>query len=284
MYKELLLDKLGIESLNKFANFIEENRSFEELQIDNVRINGRDIKIYKAGHSVSLESENGDLLTVSVIDKNQFEFDRREVKFMFRFPNKDFLVIDGSTSALQDGLDKEELIDSLKVHVIKADGETHDLDWTLTPSVMEETDEGIKYHNMILSYDGETILKINDESVPSFESIKSFDINEEKEKINKIINNEKIELNDVTKKYLIEAMDKLDKKSNYLKKSNKDYEYVTNKVSHLVDVKNSVLDGIENYTINEKDIDESTSWLNGLCKELVDKYDIQNIKKLVKKY
>ena len=283
MYKELLLDKIGIDSIVGLANFIEENRSFEELQVESVDINNKDYKLAKRGNMVSIESPTGELLTVSVNDNEIHPFDRRDVKVLYTLSNKDYLEFEGTASVDRDGIDKDELTDSLKVKYIRSiTGESYDLGWDLYPKEIEDTDDGIKYHNLYVSFDGNEILKINGESIPSKQAIIDFNANIEKEKVYKIIDNENIQLNEVTKKYLDEAITKACSKSSYLKKSMKDYEKVTKIVTNLINVRDTAVDEIEEFSIKGNEINESTEWLTGLVTHLMNKYDITKIKKLVK--
>ena len=119
---------------------------------------------------------------------------------------------------------------------------------------VEFTSDGIKYDNKVVSMTGDSLLSINGELVPNKDIFDSFNLEEERKKINKIINDNK-DLHEFTIEALEETSRKLDGKERYVKKILGFYENDINIIRKAIECRNTIASNIENSIINKNGLE-----------------------------
>lgn len=234
MNKEEVLQRMNIDSIVELVNLIENEKDITELSAQIVAEDGKKVKVEKSESGLTITLDDAPKLIVSSVPTAYNPYEKRDVTITYQFADGNLIQFTGTGDYTLEGIDKEDLVDDLKItYVSNGLSKTTRFNWFLIPNGIQIDEEGIKYHNMLLSFDGKEIKKINDEEVPSKKDLESFDFEEEKEKVNAFLNGP-VALNGVTKRYIEDTMSQLEKKKDYLAKSLKDYEVVTDRVSSLV--------------------------------------------------
>lgn len=268
MNKNELIERTNIDSIINLLNFIECERNFQNLSLNNIDLNGKKYSIYKVEDNISIYTKGSPLLVISnkEVDPNDcYDYGKRDIKITYKLDNNDLLSLEGNATLGESIISKEDLVTNLKPYYYKGTKlERYELKDNLMPKELDSNDEGLTYHNLVLTEDGKEILKINGEKIPRRSEIENFDYLTELSKITILY--EATELNGVTemlfnkefcpitREKLEEFTKKLEKKSKYLKNFSKDYERVTDRVTELIEVRNGALEGAKSINYKEEEL------------------------------
>ena len=281
MYKDELLEKININSIVGLLNYLECDRDFERITLENVRLGNSVYNIYKIGDNLSIYSKNKPLLMLvnrEIDPKCVYDYGNREIRISYKLDNNDLISFEGNTKITDSLIDKDNLINNLKPYYYKGKNlDKIELKDDLLPYGIDSCEEGIRYHNLILSDDGKEILKINGEDIPSKKEIEAFDVEEEKRKahslysildfngVTKMMFNKSF--GDIDKDKIDNFVQKLEKKNTYLKNFSKDYDRVTDKVTSLVEIRDNFVNGTKTIDYSEDELNKIFNKLFSLSKE-----------------
>lgn len=241
--KEQILEKMNIDSIVDLLNIIEYEKDITELSAQIIAEDGKQVKVEKTESSLTITMDGSPRLTVSAVPTPFNPYEKRDFNITYLFPDNARIEFFGTTNVDLEGIDKEELKDNLRIKYCSNNvGKSTLFNWFLIPNGIEISDDGIKYSNMLLSFDGKEIKKINDEEIPSKKDLDSFNYEEELGKVEDFLNDKTVKVNGITRKYIEGTMAELEKKQTYISRLMKDYETVTEKVSGLVDTREEFLD------------------------------------------
>ena len=260
MKKEEILQRMNFNSLCDLVSLIEYEKDITELTAQIIAEDGKKVKVSKDETSIEITIDGSPKLYVSSVPTAYNPYEKRDVVIVYQFDDNNSIEFAGTANFDLNGIDKEALADNLKISY-NSYGNTTLFNWFLIPNGIQIDDEGIRYHNMLLSFDGKEIKKINDEAIPSKKDLTSFSYEEEAAKVDSFLNSQESNLNGITRKYIEDAMELLRVKGDYLSRSVRDYEKVTDRVSALVDTREKFIGHLE-------EIDFRTNYL-GFVREWV---------------
>ena len=275
MNKNELLKRIDIDSIVYLLDVLESEKDFEELYSNNIYIYGEKYTAYKKGDTLSIRKDNSPTIYISSIEEHPdriMDDGKRVVSISYKLDNNDIISLEGNATCGESLFDKGELIANLKPYYYSNNGlNRYALDDAFLPEQLRSVKDGVMYHNVLLSDDGKTILKINGEVIPSKEEIESFDIDKEKAKVQNLY--EILDCNGITKKMFEnefgsidkEKIDgfvsKLEKRNKNLDKLTKEYEEVTDKVSGLLEVRDKYVSGAKTVNYPEEALLHISKWI-----------------------
>lgn len=116
-------------------------------------------------------------------------------------------------------------------------------------------EDGIKYNNVVLSLDGDTLVSISGEEIPSKELISSFKLKDEQDKIDRIITENK-DLHPFTKEELENTLRKLDRRDRFVKKVEGFYNEDIKNIRKVIDIRNRIIKGVKESILSKDGLEE----------------------------
>lgn len=263
---ELFID-LGLKEIASIIQTLGEATNLDDF-IDNINTDKSDIRIIKDGNSIIINSLDGRNMSISIdYSEEETALYYKKATFINHKVNIIYYLDDGSQIELSNNIPLErgykgftnvqrhDLMKGLKCKYISNDGQESSFTLDLnkiclkdTNKVYEFTDEGITCGNKVVSLDGNDLLTVSGAEVPEIKTLTSFDVEEEKEKIEKIIKTTE-ELHSFTIEALKDAERLLDRRERYVKELFDFYNKGDfSAVRKAIDVRNKIMDAV-NYEI-----------------------------------
>lgn len=123
-----------------------------------------------------------------------------------------------------------------------------------TDDSYEFTENGIKNGNKIITVDGDKLVSLKGSDVPSLDVLKSFDLEKEKEKLEKILNDSN-DLHPFTIEAVGDALRKLDCKKRYAEDIINYYDADMRKVKKAISLRNNIMDSVKSKVIDKDVLD-----------------------------
>ena len=237
--KKYFYEKVG----NKFTVTDSDNKQ-TRISINYSSVNGKDAynrDVTYDKHEVSIDYllENGEIINLSNI-----------------------IPLDSGYESFEN-VHRHDLISGLRTKYCDVDGkEIASFNLGLNEICLKDNnikyifdEEGIKYNNVVLSLDGNTLVSISGEEIPSKELISSFKLKDEQDKIDRIIVDNK-DLHPFTKEELENTLRKLDRRERFVKKVEGFYNEDIKNIRKVIDIRNRIINGIENSILPKDGLEE----------------------------
>ena len=276
-------DLVATKEIAKLFNIIGFTNKVDGFYLKDIEMLGVKYTIVKQGDTIVIDSSDGRHLRVSSkfiytpVDGyySSYSVDTTDIEFEFGLVNNTSVLFKGSIlertdyEVLQE-LTPEQLKETTKPTLITPHRRTK-FGWNGIPENAKIDDNGITIGAFTVDRSGTEIKEINGESIPSYKSIQSFNLQQEQAKILKFMNDPKVNLNDITKKVLENTLVYLEQKSKYLTKGSSDYYYVLSRANDFIDDRFTFLNGLHHgiYTSQElnmiiKDVEKYLSQIQEL--------------------
>jgi hypothetical protein len=262
MKKELI----SLDPIAKLLNIIGRTYEVDSFFIRDSGRNNLKYTILKEGDSIIISSSDGRKLKVSTIFKygendgyfSSFSIPSTDISIEYALVNNASVTFNGSISNRTD----YDALQTVTPTVLKSittpeliTGRRHTkFTWEGIPEGAKIDDESITLGAYKVDRQGKEILAINDEKVPSYKSIETFNYEEEKAKIENFINSKENNLNGVTIQAIEQALVYLEQKAKYLSKTKHDYEVILNRVNDLIDDRFAFLNGLRYGTFSTEEL------------------------------
>ena len=118
----------------------------------------------------------------------------------------------------------------------------------------EFTNNGIRNGNKIITIDGDNLVSLKGNDVPSLDVLKSFDLDKEQEKLKKFLNDNK-DLHPFTREAIEDASRKLGCKKRYAEDIINYYDEDMKKVKKAISLRNNIIDSVKSKIIDKDVLD-----------------------------
>ena len=242
-----------------------------------VELNGKKYFYEKVGNKFTVtDSDNKQTIIninySSVNEKDSYNrdvtYDKHEVSIDYLLENgeiinlSNIIPLDSGYESFEN-VHRHDLISGLRTKYCDVDGkEIASFNLGLNEICLKDNnikyifdEEGIKYNNVVLSLDGNTLVSISGEEIPSKELISSFKLKDEQDKIERIIIDNK-DLHPFTKEELENTLRKLDRRERFVKKVEGFYNEDIKNIRKVIDIRNRIINGIENSILPKDGLEE----------------------------
>lgn len=244
---------------------------------DEVELNGKKYFYEKVGNKFTVtDSDNKQtIININYSSVNEKDAYNRDVTYDKHEVSIDYLLENGEIINLSniipldsgyesfENVHRHDLISGLRTKYCDVDGkEIASFNLGLNEICLKDNnikyifdEEGIKYNNVVLSLDGNTLVSISGEEIPSKELISSFKLKDEQDKIERIIIDNK-DLHPFTKEELENTLRKLDRRERFVKKVEGFYNEDIKNIRKVIDIRNRIINGIENSILPKDGLEE----------------------------
>lgn len=242
-----------------------------------VELNGKKYFYEKVGNKFTVtDSDNKQtIININYSSVNEKDAYNRDVTYDKHEVSIDYLLENGEIINLSniipldsgyesfENVHRHDLISGLRTKYCDVDGkEIASFNLGLNEICLKDNnikyifdEEGIKYNNVVLSLDGNTLVSISGEEIPSKELISSFKLKDEQDKIERIIIDNK-DLHPFTKEELENTLRKLDRRERFVKKVEGFYNEDIKNIRKVIDIRNRIINGIENSILPKDGLEE----------------------------
>ena len=233
------VELLNLKEFAKIINILGETTNIKEFDVADITYNYKNYNFLKKGNSITVKCSDGKKLEVE-IDSNNVNYGINDQKYYYYYNIKittskgDSIIINktfvkdyyDSYKMFKEGIfDYDDLVHGCEIgYATKEDKNYHSLIWNEEENGfnfrygLERRNGGYLYstglEDYLLSKDLNRIISINNEILPSKETIDSFNVSEEKRKLIFILNN--YGFNEVSKKVLLETIKQIDEKGKFI--------------------------------------------------------------------
>ena len=230
----------------------------------------------KHGNKLIIATSDGRRIDANVVISKRKEKDNRnnDVERFYHEVSADYylkkgdkiriyneFVLDGGYESFEN-IQRHDLMKGLRTSYIDKDGKevatfNIGLDKVCLKDnnlIYEFTNDGIKYKNKLVSLDGNGLLTVNGNPVPSKEDLESFDYNKEYDKLFELINNNE-GLHKFTAEALLEAPRKLSARNREIKNYKDYYSNEIDNVREAISLRNRMIEGMEKEIIKPEELE-----------------------------
>lgn len=233
-----------------------------------------EVNYSKNGNSMTITTNDGRKMCIAIDASTKIGKDSRNnvVRYVTHDVFMDYSIRDGSSLVLSnslalpegydgfEGVQRHDLKDGLRTKFVDKDGKeeaTFNLDLTKVcliknNRVYEFTKDGILYGNKLISLDGDKLLAISGFDTPSLETAKSYNSEEEKAKVRKVI--EEGNFHPFTVNALEGTIRELDKQKRYASGIIDFYENDLGDIRKVIAIRSKIMDSLEKGFIGEKEL------------------------------
>lgn len=263
--------KLGLKEVANIIGILGLSTDIKELEEKDFEINGKKYGYYKIGNAVVIYDEDGKSVKVKVNHTQEKTkdyknmdviYDNHEVFMDYQLENGDIIslknqiALDGGYEAFEN-VHRHDLLSGLSLKYVDKTGKklasfSVGVDKVCLGEerkIYEFNHDGIVCGNKLLTLEGDKLLSIGGTEVPSREEVESFNINEQREIIDKFLTEVK-GLHPFTRETLEDAYRKLDRKDRYAKDIKEFYSKDINEIREAIAVRQRIMDAIENDLID----------------------------------
>lgn len=269
---------LNLKEMTKLINYLGENTDIKEFDVSNITFNSNNYEFIKKGNSITIKCSNGKKLEVEIYSSN-VNYINNEKKYYYYYniknttSNGDSIVInktfvknyDDSYKLFQERrFDYHDLVHGCEIgYATKEDKNYHSVIWNEEENRfnfkygLDHLKDGYIYstgiEEYLISKDLNKIITINDKLLPDKEELYKFNVEEEKRKIQNILNCN--QFNEITRNMIIELMNKLKKKEIYVNQIKNAYEQtIIPKSKEIIKQEEVLNDEVINSLFNKKEL------------------------------
>ena len=215
-----------ITNLFEYLRLLKDRYDFKE---SGMRFNSKEYELIKKKYAFFIKCEDGRCLKIEFKKSNSNleyeEFYYYTLDAMYSLTNGDILLCTNSNPIKN--LDTSIFDNDYEIdYIYTKNNKHHNLTWNQEHKRfnytygLKDKSNGYLYvegtDKYLISHDLNQILTFNNSKLPKKEELEKFNLEEEEEKLNKIIN--KFDFNEITKNMLIELIDNLEKKKEFISK------------------------------------------------------------------
>ena len=268
-------EKLGLKEVAGLIGILGKNHDIDKIDKTEIIINDRKYYYSKNGDSLLIESEDGKALEVSVksTETEGVDYQNRKVVYQKHEVDARYYLKENETIRIHneiplygdyeafENVQRHDLMRGLSykysdrygkdIATFQSDVDRICLNGDNT--IYEFTDNGITFGNKLVTLDGNNLLSISGEEAPSIHDIYSFDLEKERTKVGKILEDNQ-NLHPFTRELIEEAYRKLDRKERYAKNIESFYLKDIKNVRKAISIRNYLMHSIENELIPNEDL------------------------------
>lgn len=272
---ELFID-LGLKEIASIIGRMGLTTNIDQMKVDNLELNGVNYEYSKNGNEITIKDSLGNVTKVRINynEKEGKDAYNRDIKIVNHEVAIDYVLKDGTMIKLENNIPlysgyesfenvhRHDLLRGLRTKFCDNEGkEIASFNLELDEICLKSNNvkyifdkDGIKYNNVVLSLDGNSLVSIGGNPIPSKDLIQSFNLEDEREKVNRIIRENK-DLHPFTLEELEDTTRKLDRRDRFVKKVNEFYEKDIQDIRKVIEVRNHLLDSVENNLVDIDGLD-----------------------------
>ncbi len=271
MTKDAIKDTFLLDQVCRLLRVMGTTSDIEAFMLKDIAVGDNKFDIIKSGNTlvVKVKDSNESIEINYDIKENKEEAvyflsypsDNCELNINYNFGdgtrvNLNGKVITGLASDPFKNIGAYDLMNNTDITYI-ANGKAQKFNWNnLEPGNVTINSLGPVLNGIQLSGDNNEILSINGVRIPSRKAMETFDIEKEKDKIKYLLEDPRHDISEVTK-LAIEGhtVPYLEEKSEYFKKMAKDYDYITGRITSLMDVRANMIERFNDMNTNLTDLE-----------------------------
>ncbi len=269
-----LFNDLSLKEISYIVNILGESTDINYLT-NSIQVGDKIITYRKIGNELSIDSSTGEKVSVRIEYSSRDEKDFRGslMKVLSHKVMADYILKDCTEIILSndislpegykafENVQRHDLLNGLRVVYIDKDDKfisvslggdkicLKDID-----KMYEFTQDGIISGNKKISLDGDKLIMTNGNPAPSLDTVESFDLDKEKERIKKFSNMDS-DIHPFTKDALDMAVRDLDRKNRTVNSIKEFYKDEIKNVRRAIRIRNDFIDGVKNGVLTTDELD-----------------------------
>ena len=272
---ELFVD-LGLKEIASIVGKMGLTTELDEMHVDGLELNGVKYSYDKNGNEMTITDSLGNITKVRINYEEEHTKDafNRDITYLKHEVGIDYVLPSGEIIRLENSipLDKgyeafenvhrHDLLKDLRTKYLDKEGkEIASFSLDLDEICLKENNvkyifdkDGIKYNNVVLSVDGDTLVSLSGNPIPSKDLVLSYNLGEEKEKINRIIKENK-DLHPFTIEELEDTSRKMERRDRFVKRIIEFYDEDTKHVRDAIKVRQNLIDNLSKNVLDKDGLD-----------------------------